>query len=133
VGKGELADKHTGDILNSMQTHGCSLVNKTSFGELSSLVEMADIMISVDTGTAHLASYLNAPLVVIFGPGDFHQWGPWHQQQALGTALSVPCKCATPQPKCLENRHCLDALEPGRVFEAAVKLIGMSKDAEGSN
>jgi ADP-heptose:LPS heptosyltransferase len=133
VGKGGLAEKHTGEILDAMKRKAFSLVNKTTFGELSALVEMADVMISVDTGTAHLASYLNVPLVVIFGPGDLQQWGPWHQQQALGAALSVPCKCATPQPKCFEDRHCLDALEPGRVFDTAVKLINEAKDIEASN
>ncbi|MET7736354.1 glycosyltransferase family 9 protein [Streptomyces sp. NPDC005402] len=46
------------------------------FGELSSLVARAALVVSGDTGLAHLAVAHATPSVTLFGPVSPHLWGP---------------------------------------------------------
>jgi ADP-heptose:LPS heptosyltransferase len=48
----------------------------TDLGQLCDLVAGAALVISGDTGIAHLASAYGTPSVVLFGPVDPAQWGP---------------------------------------------------------
>ena len=52
------------------------LAGRTDLGALCDLVASAGLVISGDTGIAHLASAYGTPSVVLFGPVDPAQWGP---------------------------------------------------------
>ena len=52
------------------------LAGRTDLGELCDLVAGAALVVSGDTGIAHLASAYGTPSVVLFGPVDPAQWGP---------------------------------------------------------
>ncbi len=52
------------------------LAGRTDLGALCDLVSGAGLVISGDTGIAHLASAYRTPSVVLFGPVDPAQWGP---------------------------------------------------------
>jgi ADP-heptose:LPS heptosyltransferase len=52
------------------------LAGRTHLGELADLVARAALVVSGDTGIAHLASAYGTPSVVLFGPVDPAQWGP---------------------------------------------------------
>ena len=47
-----------------------------SLGEFAALVAGARLVVSVDTGAAHLASAYGRPSVVLFGPATPEEWGP---------------------------------------------------------
>ncbi|WP_033371359.1 glycosyltransferase family 9 protein [Humibacter albus] len=44
--------------------------------ELAALVSAARLVISADTGVAHLASAYRRPSVIVFGPAPVEEWGP---------------------------------------------------------
>jgi ADP-heptose:LPS heptosyltransferase len=52
------------------------LAGRTSTLELAALVAAARVVVSGDTGTAHLASAYRRPSVVLFGPVSPALWGP---------------------------------------------------------
>jgi ADP-heptose:LPS heptosyltransferase len=52
------------------------LAGRTSVDELCALVAGAALVISGDTGIAHLAAAIGTPSVVLFGPADPRRWGP---------------------------------------------------------
>jgi ADP-heptose:LPS heptosyltransferase len=52
------------------------VAGRTDLGALCDLVAGAGLVISGDTGIAHLASAYRTPSVVLFGPVDPAQWGP---------------------------------------------------------
>lgn len=59
------------------------LAGRTSPLELAALVGAAGLVLSGDTGVAHLATALGRPSVVLFGPVPPSEWGPpperpWH-------------------------------------------------------
>ena len=52
------------------------LAGRTSLPELAALVADASLVISGDTGTAHLAYAYRTPSVTLFGPAPASEWGP---------------------------------------------------------
>lgn len=52
------------------------LAGRTSLGELAEVVRSARLVISGDTGVAHLATAFSTPSVVLFGPVAPALWGP---------------------------------------------------------
>ncbi|MCY1138522.1 glycosyltransferase family 9 protein [Actinoplanes sp. Pm04-4] len=96
---------------------GRDAVPSTGLAELAGLVAHARIVISGDTGIAHLASAYRTPSVVLFGPMSPERWGPpalpqhktiWH-----GTR-SEPGDSTEPGV-----HPALLAIEPGEVIDAA--------------
>jgi ADP-heptose:LPS heptosyltransferase len=64
------------------------LAGRTALVELAALVSSARLVVSGDTGVAHLATAYGTPSVVLFGPISPHLWGPqpggphralWHE------------------------------------------------------
>jgi len=52
------------------------LAGRTDLAELCALVAGAALVVSGDTGIAHLAAAFGTPSVTLFGPVDPDQWGP---------------------------------------------------------
>jgi ADP-heptose:LPS heptosyltransferase len=52
------------------------LAGRTTLPELASLVAHARLVVSADTGVAHLATAYGTPSVVLFGPVPPAEWGP---------------------------------------------------------
>jgi ADP-heptose:LPS heptosyltransferase len=52
------------------------LAGRLDLGQLAALVAEASLVISADTGVAHLSYAYRTPSVVLFGPAPVEQWGP---------------------------------------------------------
>lgn len=52
------------------------LAGRLTLDALASLIAGARLVVSADTGAAHLASAYSTPSVVIFGPAPVAEWGP---------------------------------------------------------
>jgi len=53
-----------------------NLAGRTDLAELAALVAGAALVVTVDTGAAHLATAYGTPSVVLFGPAPVARWGP---------------------------------------------------------
>ena len=83
-------------------------------------------LITVDTGTMHLATALATPVVALFGPTNPVLTGPYSKKVPHSVLVSdlecQPCVKTPNQKKCTFNR-CMNELEPGRVFDTLQKLL----------
>nr|WP_202129936.1 glycosyltransferase family 9 protein [Rathayibacter iranicus] len=52
------------------------LAGVLSLGEFAAVIAAAEVVVTVDTGAAHLASAYGIPSVVLFGPAPPEAWGP---------------------------------------------------------
>jgi ADP-heptose:LPS heptosyltransferase len=52
------------------------LAGRTPLAELAALIGAARLLVTGDTGAAHLASAFRTPSVVLFGPAPIEEWGP---------------------------------------------------------
>jgi heptosyltransferase-3 len=52
------------------------LAGKTSLVDLTRVLAHAEAVVSVNTGTMHIAALLNRPLIALHGPTNPRRWGP---------------------------------------------------------
>ncbi len=85
----------------------------------------ARALVSVDTGTMHLAAALGTPVVALFGPGNPRLTGPYGRQVSHRVLTSgvdcQPCAKTPIEKKCIFNR-CMDELKAEVVFENLQQL-----------
>lgn len=86
-----------------------------------------DLLISVDTGPAHLAAALGVPTVVLFGPTSSVRWGPLGPpHRALSLSLDCsPCSntggARCPRPD--RDLACLKSLDVEQVLAEALQVL----------
>jgi ADP-heptose:LPS heptosyltransferase len=90
-----------------------------------------DLLISGDTGPAHLARALRVPTLTLFGPTTPRQWGsrsPGHRALSLGLACS-PCSRVGRKTCPLDDQshECMQALSVENVVQAAEALLSERK------
>jgi ADP-heptose:LPS heptosyltransferase len=90
---------------------------------LAALLSRARLVLSVDSGPAHLAAVQGVPVLSLFsGTNRASQWAPKGSRvkvlQAHGVACS-PCELSD----CPYGNACMNAIEPGGVLRAANELL----------
>jgi heptosyltransferase-2 len=100
---------------------------KTDFGVLCSLVQRSKLMIGNDSGILQIASYLDKPVVGIYGPSDYKQYGPWSRRGLIvrKNILCAPC-C---EAHCRRQQECIKTITPYDVM-LAVRLILETDEAK---
>ena len=79
---GSAAEKRLTHRVSEVATGSLDLGGETGLSTLIALVARADVLISNDTGPAHLAYALKTPSVTLFGPStDAGRWGPLNQER----------------------------------------------------
>ena len=84
---------------------GQVLAGRTGLLELAALVSRSRLLVSVDTGVAHLATAFGTPSVVLFGPTAPALWGPppdRPQHRVLWAGRTGDNFAAAPDPGLLE-------------------------------
>jgi ADP-heptose:LPS heptosyltransferase len=115
--------RHFATLLHNPGVH--SLFG-SSLPTLITALRNARALVTVDTGTMHLAAALGTPVVALFGPGNPVLTGPYsrntpHRVLASGVDCQ-PCINTPQQKRCTFNR-CMAELEPGLVFYVCRELL----------
>ena len=97
-----------------------SVAGQTSLKQLCEVLASAKLMLSTDSGPAHLANALGTQTVVLFGAGNENNTAPYNKEAVetirLGKLSCEPCtkniciQFGTPQ--------CLELLETGKILSA---------------
>ena len=81
-----------------------------SLPEVSALLSRARLFVGNDSGIAHIAAAVSAPVVVIFGSSNVTHWGPWSSAPAETVLEELECQpcpgyfCAEfEQPECIHR------------------------------
>jgi heptosyltransferase III len=75
---GDKADDRVADMMFQRLPDGViNLCGQTSLVELAVVLRKAKLALLNDSGIMHLASYMNIPIVALFGPTDPRHYGPW--------------------------------------------------------
>lgn len=76
-------------VAAAMHTSPINLCGKTTLDQAAALVETAQIVITNDTGTSHLAAALRVPSVVIFIASDPARWAPANAARHVAVGVGV--------------------------------------------
>lgn len=109
--------------------HAVGVEATLSLGGLAALQSRARLVVSTDSGAAHLAAMVGAPLVALYGPGDpvgFRPWSPAGRLRVVRTGL--PCSpCGSFEaPPCGATTEpaCVTGITVEAVLAAAEELLG---------
>lgn len=87
--------------------------------ELAALLELCEMMVTVDSGPMHIGSAMGTPVVAIFGPTDERINAPYWKPNRI-VRSEVPCH---PCDEDCVYAKCMEAVKPEDVLEAASELF----------
>ena len=97
------------------------LTGRTNLAESVAILSLADLLITNDTGPAHIASALNRPTLVIFGPTDPRTTRPY---SPVAQIIRHPPDCAPCMLRdCPIDHRCMTAISTEEVFERASVMM----------
>lgn len=107
-----------------------SLAGAVAVGDLPSLFARSCLLVSNDSGPAHIASLTRTPTLVLFGPETPRLYLPLGQARALYAAL--PCSpCIRPanqrRSSCRDNQ-CMQAIQVEAVLDEIAVLLGVADE-----
>jgi heptosyltransferase II len=132
---GSREDRGDVDAIRSRVPAAVSLAGRTSPRELAAVIEKLDVLVSVDSGPAHLAAAVGTPLVVLWGPAILEQVQPLSTRSPV-LLLRHPPPCApcyeTPLMKTCPRNICMESIAPGEVLGRVDFLLGRVGNPTGS-
>ncbi len=113
--------KDTSIILKELNNKNCvNLTGKTTLRELIALYNISDLLVTNDSGPAHLASLTPIKIIVFFGPETPLLYAPLSKNTIIlySNFSCSPCISAYNYKKsaCNDNK-CLQAISPQKVFD----------------
>jgi heptosyltransferase-2 len=104
-------------VSRQMRKQPVVLTGRTDLAQLVAVLSQVDLLVSNDTGPAHIASALGRPTLVIFGPTNPLTTRPF---SPYGQVLRQPPDCAPCMLRdCPIDHRCMTAITPADVFEHA--------------
>jgi heptosyltransferase-2 len=102
-------------------TEAPSLVGRDSPELVAAVLTEIDLLVSGDTGVAHLAAALGTPVIALFGPTDPELSAPRGRAAVVRHAVPcAPCFYRT----CPIDHGCMQSIEPDDVMDRARSLLG---------
>ena len=103
-----------------------------SLQDTAALYSLADLVLTIDSMSTHLASATQTPVISIFGPSNEKNWGPWggkHRVIAL-TSNDSPTFTCRPcgQDGCDGSKvsQCLVQMKPSMIIDQALEMLRKS-------
>ncbi len=97
---------------------------KTSLKELGALIQLAKLVITVDSVPLHLTSVFKTPVIALFGPTSEKTWGPWQNPRSRVLTENMSCRpCFRPGCGGSGKSDCLETLSLQKVLEQVHSLI----------
>ena len=112
----------------------CRDTSMLSVAGLAGAIARCSLVISGDSGPAHIAAALGRPTLALFGPTSPIRWAP-QGPRARFVSLGLPCSpCSNYGGReCPLGTHaCLREMSVGTVFGQALDLLGMAPKVSGS-
>ena len=95
------------------------LTGKTTLSQVTAILSLCDLLISNDTGPAHIAAALGTKTLVIFGPTNPKTTKPWNAEIIREEVECSPCMLRD----CPIDHRCMSRISPGKVFEKAASML----------
>jgi lipopolysaccharide heptosyltransferase II len=112
-------------IQTEMQAKSISLVDRLDLTEMAALLSIAPLLISNNTGPAHLAAAVGTPVVDLYALTNL-QHTPWRVPSRV-LYHDVPCRLCY-RSVCPEvHHHCLRLVDPDDVVKAAIELLSEAR------
>jgi heptosyltransferase-2 len=120
VGAGEEADISE-EVARLMRARPVVLTGRTDLSQTAAVLREADLLVTNDTGPAHVAAAVGCPVVVIFGPTNPVTTRPF---SPTAEVVRRPPDCAPCMLReCPIDHRCMTAVTAEEVFERAAHAL----------
>ena len=108
-------------VAGNMRAGVADLTGRTTLAELKAVLACAALVVSNDTGTAHVAAALGVPTVTVFGPTEHFATRPLAD---LAQVVRHPVECSPCMLRdCPIDHRCMTRVEVADVYQAAHNLL----------
>jgi heptosyltransferase-2 len=114
------------EVARSMRSPVAMLAGKTKIGELKAVLASASLVISNDTGAAHVSAAVGVPTVVVFGPTEHVSTRPL-SDRAMVVRHTVECSPCMLRD-CPIDHRCMTRVEVDDVYRAAERLLASASN-----
>jgi ADP-heptose:LPS heptosyltransferase len=106
-----------------------NLCGETTIPETIALLSQVDLVITLDTAIAHMATLAGTPnVVVLYGPTQQAKWRPWtHPDTRLEQLYIAALPCRPCVARTCLHRSCMAKLTPEMVFLTARRCLVQRK------
>ncbi len=112
----------TREVVALMRREPIVLTGETDLARSIAVLSHVDLLVTNDTGPAHIAAALGRPVLVIFGPTNPQTTRPFSD---LAVVVRRPPDCAPCMLRdCPIDHRCMTAITPAEVFAHAHGLLG---------
>lgn len=109
------------DVTSRMRNRPVVLTGKTSLDQITAVLSAVDLIVTNDTGPAHIGAALGRPTIVIFGPTNPLTTRPF---SPVAEILRHPPDCAPCMLRdCPIDHRCMTAITVDEVFEHSHALL----------
>ena len=109
------------EVTRRMRQQPIVLTGKTTLDQITTVLDRADLVVTNDTGPAHLGAALGRPTIVIFGPTNPLTTRPFAPEAVM---LRHPPDCAPCMLRdCPIDHRCMTAITVDEVFEQSERLL----------
>jgi len=111
----------TREVTSRMQQNPIVLTGKTTLDQITAVLSLVDLVVTNDTGPAHIAAALGRPTLVIFGPTNPLTTRPFAPAAEI---VRHPPDCAPCMLRdCPIDHRCMTAITVDEVFEHSQALL----------
>ncbi|HLL16204.1 MAG TPA: lipopolysaccharide heptosyltransferase II [Pyrinomonadaceae bacterium] len=111
----------TGEVLAKMRRRPVVLTGETDLAGTVAVLSVADLLVTNDTGPAHISAALERPTLVVFGPTNPLTTRPFSPTSDI---IRHPPDCAPCMLRdCPIDHRCMTAITPEEVFLRAVEML----------
>jgi len=108
--------------------HGLDLGGRTDLPTLAGVLAGAAVVISANTGPAHVAAAVGSPVVSLFAPVvPAIRWAPYGVDVELLGDQDAPCRGSRATSCPVPGHPCLGSVTPAQVVAATLRLIGRAE------
>jgi len=106
----------------------CDLSGKTTPAQLAALIRRAEVAVTNDSGSMHVAASLGKPMVSVFGPTNPVHIGPYQRPESV-VRVDLPCSPCNYRrlSQCPFDHACMKQVTSAMVVERARKILAAGK------
>lgn len=116
------------EVARHMRARPVVLTGRTDLAQTAAVLKASDLLVTNDTGPAHVAAAVGCPVVVIFGPTNPVTTRPFSDSAEV---VRRPPDCAPCMLRdCPIDHRCMTAITPEDVFEHAARALELRQKVE---
>jgi ADP-heptose:LPS heptosyltransferase len=110
------------EIESVLGRNSCIIAGEVPLPVMGAVISRLSLLVTNDSGPAHMAYALKTPCVTIFGGTERGEWGPLVEGPYVTVAAHADCRpCDTNE--CLEGWRCLSDIQKEEVLYAALAIF----------